>query len=1647
MKVAQFFVCLLALAGSTCFLVAERGKTRASISPIRTVSVVPRRPDANALGRSVSRPAAISPALALRPKISAATQEKSERAALAHLPIPMTFEPNVGQADREVQFIGRGRGLSVFLTHEAIAVQVPTEGRSTNSRRLSEPGIVTLRVGDTKSLEWKGDEELPGQSNYFVGNDPEKWHTRVPHYERAQTGDVLPGVGMAVYGSDDGVEYDLLIAPGADISKFRLMLAGANDLRVDAGGDLLMNVSGTVVRMKKPKVYQAPRSGWHTSGPRRRRALGARRAKKYSPRHTAPRRTARQGEAGSGRKRKHAATPCTSRLPGGIPCPGRARTTTKLPVQMRHREIDGGYVLEADGSIGFRIGPHDPGAALVVDPSLSVSYATFLGGSGTDTAASIAVDGSGKIYVGGTTGSTSFPGTLPKRLGPADGPTEFFVAKIDPTQTGSASLVYLAFLGGGGFQKGGIIAVDSSGDVAITGTTTATDYPVTDTSTPTSGLASGLGNDIAVSEINPAGNALVFSTLFGGSGTESQAGPGGVALGSTGDVYIASDVETTAIDSASPDLPVTPGAYLPAWDGQTGDAFLAVFAPPTTAGGAVALKYCTYLGTNSLLAPQIGGVAADVSGNAYIAGYTLNGQDPFPTKKAVQSTYGGGASDAFLMKIALSGGGANDLVYSTLLGGSGADQALGIALDSANPPNAYVTGTTQSPDFPTNGVVGAYQSSLPSNATVNAFLSVVSQNAITGQSKLAYSTYFGGAVSDIGNAVAAVSPSAVYVTGATSSWTLPWRNNLQPFNGTSDAFVAKFDTTSPGAAGLIYVTPLGGTSPGGGTVGATGNSIAADNAGHVYVAGATTSGDFPTAVTTEASLNGFQSQCASCALSPALSDAFAAEIIESSTPMPSVYFNLGRVIFNGLGGSGGSEPVAALNGGDANLQISSIIVSGPNASDFSVTTSSNCLTQPILPGSSVQCSFDVVFSPSVTGPETAVVLVSDNAPGSPQKLEIIANGLAAQPTASPSTLDFGNQPENLPSQPMAITLANTGSQPISLTNIVEGGPDLGAFEFSQGGDPNIPQCLGGSAIPALSQCLLRITFVPNALRSFNAQVQFSETTGQNSTAQQVVALTGVGVPAAPLASLSQPSLTFGTQNVGSASGAQTITLTNAGDAALNISGIALSGANPGDFAIVAPASGTACPAGSSTLAVQASCSLGVQLAPLSAGPKSATLLFTDNATPGSQQVALAGTAAAALALQVSPSSLTFAAQSESTTSAPQTVTIANSSDTAVAIGAITIAGPNAGDFSAPSACTPNPIAAGKNCQISLAFAPAPTTPGIRTATLSVPTATPPTVTLTGTATQAAISVPTSMNFGTQLAGGAGSTPQPVVVTNSSSGPYAGTLTIAAVTKTGANAGDFAVSSDSCTGANTPPGSTCTLQVAFKPLQASSCGANGGTRTAALSLNDNAPGSPHAVPLSGTAMDFCITTAPGQAVVEPITAGQSATYMLEIDSSAGFTGSAALSCSVPADLLGTCTITTTPASNPAVVQISQGSPGQLQVVVTTTPNPSGTMVQRQRTTPLGPGNLETAGIALVALVLLAASVRGSKRSARVKLAQVAALVLGTALFMAACGGGGSSTPVDPPGTQAGTYVTTLTATASVAGQSSVTHTFPLSLTVQ
>ena len=325
-----------------------------------------------------------------------------------------------------------------------------------------------------------------------------------------------------------------------------------------------------------------------------------------------------------------------------------------------------------------------------------------------------------------------------------------------------------------------------------------------------------------------------------------------------------------------------------------------------------------------------------------------------------------------------------------------------------------------------------------------------------------------------------------------------------------------------------------------------------------------------------------------------------------------------------------------------------------------------------------------------------------------------------------------------------------------------------------------------------------------------------------------------------------------------------------------------------------------------------------------------------------------------------------------------------------------------------------------------------TPPGTRTATLNVPTGTPPTVTLTGTATQAGISLPSSFTFAPQLAGTSG-TAQPVTVTNSGSGAFAGALTVTSIAKGGTNPGDFAVTADACTGGNTPPGANCSIQVSFRPTQAATCGPGTGARSATLILSDNATGSPHSVQLSGSAMDFCIDAAPGQAVSGPISAGQQATYMLEINSSMGFSGVVGLAVA-GAPPLGTSSLTTAPPTAPASVQVAPSAPGQFSVVVMTAARGALTADRRQRNKSDWSGGSRTWWLAIIlttVLVSLTMRKTGTRTRAEgralgvVTAVECCGLVLALALGLAACGSGGAggaAAVIDPPpGTPAGTYM--------------------------
>jgi hypothetical protein len=1230
--------------------------------------------------------------------------------------------------------------------------------------------------------------------------------------------------------------------------------------------------------------------------------------------------------------------------------------------------------------VGFEIGSYRHDRPLVIDPALSITYSTFLGGAGSDSANSLAVDPSGNAYIGGATTLPAFPESATAVLG-ASGGSDLFVAKVDTTKNGAASLIYLTFLGGSGDDTGGIVTVDSTGNAAILGVTTSSDFPVTDGSKRTSGA-----NDLTVSRLDASGHKLLFSTYFGGSGAEATHQTGGIALDPSGNIVVTSDTTST-------DLPTTSGAFSTHYGGGSTDGFLIKYSPVGQ------ILYCTYLGINATVSSA--GVAADAAGHVYLAGSTsMPTSSTFPTTNGFQTTYGGGPFDAFLMQINPAGQSSADLIYATFLGGGSSDRAAGIAVDQAMPPNAYVIGTTQSSDFPTNGTNAPFQPGLQGPS--DAFLAVVSQTQ-SGAASLLYSTYVGGLGDDAGLSVVVASPNKVYAAGKTTSVDFPARNSLQPFSGISDVFVAKLDPTVSGPASLVYATYLGGS------VDAQGNAMAVDSSGGIYLAGETTSLDFPQAANPS---NGFQPICGSCGFAVPLADAFLTKITEGSGPAPGVTFLPAGLNFGNepVGQTASLPSVQLENSGDSALTITGVSVTGPNSKDFS-QTNDTCPIAPATLAAGASCAIAVTFSPSAPAEERAAISVFDNSTGSPHAASLRGIGTEAVAVLSSSTMDFGSQPQGTTSNEQVVTVSNNGNVSLHLTRV-----DLNSQDFSFGVRPAPDTCSGGEVIAAGSSCVRSVVFSPVGTGPFAAELDITDDSGNTAGSVQRVLLSGTGTPPAAIVNLEPHRLDFGTQVVGGSTGPRQVKLRNEGSVALHISSIRISGTNPTDFNLTS--SNAPCPTGTAPLAPGMDCALVADFAPQSRGAKSASITIVDDAADSPETVPLSGTGTAPV-VALSPARLTFNGQNVGTTSASQSATLSNAGDAPLDIGMIGVTGTNGGDFTETNNCPPN-VNPSNHCVLSVSFKPSGT--GARTAAVTFAdnaTGTPQSLPLDGTGTAPAVTfMPGSVNFNAQLVKSASSAVT-VTVENSGTGP----LDVSSISFAGANPGDFS-ESDNCHGASIAVSTNCAVSVTFTPQAA-------GPRSATLVMNDDAPASPQSVAISGMAMDFTMDAAPGGSMSASVTAGQPATYNLQISSQGGFNGAVGLSCS-GAPPAATCAV------SPATVSLS-GTAAVPFAVTVTTAHAFGV-----RTTPDEPrrGFLHYL-VPIIAVFLATVITRrrfgDGQRLAFRRLVPAAAILF--FLTLASCGGGGGGGG-GFQGTPPNKY--TLMVVASAQGGS---RTLNLTLTVQ
>jgi hypothetical protein len=376
------------------------------------------------------------------------------------------------------------------------------------------------------------------------------------------------------------------------------------------------------------------------------------------------------------------------------------------------------------------------------------------------------------------------------------------VTKLNSAGT---ALVYSTYLGGSGTDQGIDIAVDAAGSAYVTGTTDSTNFPTT--AGAFQAALAGTSTDAFVTKLSPAGAALVYSTYLGGSGSDQGVG---IAVDAGGSAYVTGLTGSANFPTASPIQAALVGSS---------DAFVTKLNPT----GSAPLVYSTYLGGSG--AEQGNRIAVDAAGSAYVTGTTdsLN----FPTTAGAFQTASGGLDDAFVTKLTPAG---SALAYSTYLGGSGTEQSFGIAVDSAG--SAYVTGTTDSPNFPTTA--GAFD--VTANGGFDAFVTKLTPAG----SALVYSTYLGGSGSggDSGIGIAVDSAGNAYVTGETTSDDFPTASPVQAARGGGlDAFVTKLN---PAGSALVYSTFLGGSNLD------TGQGIAVDSGGNAYVAGFTSSPNFPT---------------------------------------------------------------------------------------------------------------------------------------------------------------------------------------------------------------------------------------------------------------------------------------------------------------------------------------------------------------------------------------------------------------------------------------------------------------------------------------------------------------------------------------------------------------------------------------------------------------------------------------------------------------------------------------------------------------------------------------------------------------------------------------------------------------------------------
>jgi len=891
--------------------------------------------------------------------------------AIRSYALPLSFEANQGQMDQQVRYLARGQGYTLFLTPGAAVLGLRSKGAGNPTNWLH-----LVLQGAAASPAIAGEEQLPGQSHYFVGNNPAQWRTNIPTFSRVRYRQVYPGVDLIYYGRQGRLENDFEVAAGTNPKVISWRLEGAKRIRVNSAGDLLLTVAGNEVRLQQPRAFQ--------------------------------------------------------------------------PEGQQQREIPIRYRVHGE-KVGFKVGKYDPLRKLIIDPVLT--YSTYLGGTGGDVAYGVAVDSTGEAYVTGVTASTNFPTTPTGYQTTYAGSADVFVTKFNasgngvlfstylggtgvdspsqilrdatgniflvgstsstnfPTTPGvfqstfggnqdafltemkpdGSALIYSTYIGGSGIDFGTALALDSSGNAFVTGSTQSTDFPAKN---PLQLGKNGL-SDAFVTEVSPTG-ALMYSTYLGGSLSDYGTG---IAVDDSGNVYVSGY-------TYSSDFP-TQNALQSSLGGGS-DVFVTEFMP-----GSSALLFSTYLGGSSI--DRALAMIVDSNGNIFLTGDTQSTNFPV-TNTAYQATLLGTAN-TFVTKVAPGG---STLVFSTLLGGSGTDSATAMALDAAG--NIYITGFTQSGNFPlldpfqkVLGLSGA--GNCGSTNLVNVPTDTLCADAFVtkfGPSGIpVYSSFLGGSGTDSGQGIAVDSSGTAYVVGGTTSPNFPATAATYQWQylGSSTFSNAFFAKVNPQDAPSIALTPQQinfGNQPLGTTSNPVTVTLTNEGSTALSINGITASGDFTQTNTCGTSVAGGGGICT-------IPITFAPTSLGLQTDQITIADNAGgphaitvtgnSVLTGGslllsptkltfaaqtVGSTSPTQSALLINNGNQAVTITNILTLG----GFAQTNNCgpNFPTVPATLNVGQSCTISVSFTPTSTGSVTGSVQIQSDAANPTTSLSLSGTG-------------------------------------------------------------------------------------------------------------------------------------------------------------------------------------------------------------------------------------------------------------------------------------------------------------------------------------------------------------------------------------------------------------------------------------------------------------------------------------------------------------------------------------------------------------------------------------------------------------------------------------------------------------------------------